>query len=71
MNAYYTSIAGLAALLAGHAHATDVAVCTDRGRAVFELADAEAPGHVANFLCHRRISGDGQGCGSDCQTKFH
>jgi cyclophilin family peptidyl-prolyl cis-trans isomerase len=50
MNAYYTSIAGLAALLAGHAHATDVAVCTDRGRAVFELADAEAPGHVANFL---------------------
>jgi len=32
------------------AHATDVAVCTDRGRAVLELADAQAPQHVANFL---------------------
>lgn len=31
-------------------HATEVAVCTDRGRAVLELADEEAPQHVANFL---------------------
>src|SRR5690348_6649670 len=34
----------------GVAHATDVAVCTDRGRAVIELADTQAPQHVANFL---------------------
>jgi cyclophilin family peptidyl-prolyl cis-trans isomerase len=30
--------------------ATEVAVCTDNGRAVFELADEAAPQHVANFL---------------------
>ena len=35
---------------AGAANATDVAVCTDRGRAVLELADTQAPLHVANFL---------------------
>ena len=35
---------------AGEASATDVAVCTDRGRAVLELADTQAPQHVANFL---------------------
>ena len=35
---------------AGAAHATDVAVCTDRGRAVLELADTQAPLQVANFL---------------------
>jgi cyclophilin family peptidyl-prolyl cis-trans isomerase len=41
----------LGALLLAHAaHATEVAVCTDRGRAVIELADAEAPQSVANFL---------------------
>lgn len=34
----------------GSAQATEVAVCTDRGRAVIELADAEAPQHVENFL---------------------
>jgi len=30
--------------------ATEVAVCTDDGRAVLELADEAAPQHVANFL---------------------
>ena len=41
----------LVALLGAHAaNATDVAVCTDRGRFVIELADAEAPKHVENFL---------------------
>ena len=34
----------------GQAYATDVAVCTDRGRAVLELADTQAPLQVANFL---------------------
>jgi cyclophilin family peptidyl-prolyl cis-trans isomerase len=34
----------------GTAHATDVAVCTDGGRAVLELADMQAPQHVENFL---------------------
>ncbi len=39
------------ALLAARAvEATDVAVCTDRGRFVIELADAQAPKHVENFL---------------------
>jgi cyclophilin family peptidyl-prolyl cis-trans isomerase len=41
----------LGALLLGYAaNATEVAICTDRGRAVIELADAEAPQNVANFL---------------------
>jgi len=35
---------------AGVVQATEVAVCTDRGRAVLELADESAPQHVANFL---------------------
>ena len=35
---------------AGMLQATEVAVCTDNGRAVFELADEAAPQHVANFL---------------------
>ena len=35
---------------AGMLQATEVAVCTDRGRAVLELADEAAPQHVANFL---------------------
>jgi len=34
----------------GAANATDVALCTDRGRAVLELADTQSPQHVANFL---------------------
>jgi cyclophilin family peptidyl-prolyl cis-trans isomerase len=36
--------------LAAPLDATEVAVCTDRGRAVLELADELAPLHVANFL---------------------
>lgn len=40
----------LAACGASSVGATEVAVCTDRGRAVLELADEEAPQHVANFL---------------------
>lgn len=48
MNKFYLAIL---ALLAAHvAHATDVSVCTDRGRFVIELADAQAPKHVENFL---------------------
>src|SRR5512139_3112705 len=35
---------------AGMLQATEVAVCTDSGRALLELADDEAPQHVANFL---------------------
>ena len=35
---------------AGTLQATEVAVCTDNGRAVLELADEAAPQHVANFL---------------------
>lgn len=39
------------ALIFAHAaYATDIAICTDRGRAVIELADGEAPQNVANFL---------------------
>jgi cyclophilin family peptidyl-prolyl cis-trans isomerase len=40
----------LLAPFAGAAHATDVAVCTDQGRFVIELADEQSPRHVANFL---------------------
>jgi cyclophilin family peptidyl-prolyl cis-trans isomerase len=41
----------LSALLgAGTLEATEVAMCTDRGRVVLELADEQAPLHVANFL---------------------
>lgn len=39
-----------AACGAGTLSATEVAVCTDSGRAVIELADEAAPQHVANFL---------------------
>lgn len=49
-NRHRSTIAMVAALAAGGAGATEVAVCTDRGRAVFELADAQAPQHVENFL---------------------
>lgn len=40
----------VAAAAAGASHATDVAVCTDQGRFVIELADQQAPKHVENFL---------------------
>ena len=42
------ALLGLASV--GAANATDVVLCTDRGRAVLELADTQAPQHVANFL---------------------
>ena len=45
------ALVALSALLCIQAlHATEVAVCTDRGRAVLELADEAAPLQVANFL---------------------
>jgi cyclophilin family peptidyl-prolyl cis-trans isomerase len=64
-------------------HATEVAVCTERGRAVIELADDAAPLHVANFLSyvdsgfysgtvfHRAVSGRVvQGGGYDRQLRL-
>ena len=46
-----TLLAAVAALLArGAACATEVAVCTDQGRFVIDLADREAPKQVENFL---------------------
>jgi cyclophilin family peptidyl-prolyl cis-trans isomerase len=51
MNHGLRALATLGAWLFAHTlHATEVAVCTDRGRAVFELADEAAPLQVANFL---------------------
>ena len=44
------SAAAAALACSGTAQATDVAVCTDEGRFVIELADAKAPKHVENFL---------------------
>ena len=44
------TLALIGALISGRLHATEVAICTDRGRAVLELAATEAPLHVANFL---------------------
>ena len=47
------SIGGIMTMAFAHgAHATDVAICTDRGRVVLELADAQAPKHVENFLSY-------------------
>jgi cyclophilin family peptidyl-prolyl cis-trans isomerase len=44
-------LAAVAALLScAAAHATEVAVCTDHGRFVIDLADSEAPKQVENFL---------------------
>jgi cyclophilin family peptidyl-prolyl cis-trans isomerase len=50
MNGRTALTALLAAMVASSLHATEVAVCTDRGRAVLELADELAPQNVANFL---------------------
>ncbi|HEX6999869.1 MAG TPA: peptidylprolyl isomerase [Gammaproteobacteria bacterium] len=55
MSSARTVVPLVAALVAGMsyggaARGTDVAVCTDAGRFVIELADAQAPKHVANFL---------------------
>jgi cyclophilin family peptidyl-prolyl cis-trans isomerase len=45
------ALSAIAAVLsAGALQATEVAVCTDRGRAVLTLADEAAPLQVANFL---------------------
>lgn len=40
----------VAAIACSSAFATEVAVCTDQGRFVLELADAQSPKHVENFL---------------------
>jgi cyclophilin family peptidyl-prolyl cis-trans isomerase len=51
MKLYLRAFAALGALCgAGMLQATEVAVCTENGRAVLELADEAAPQHVANFL---------------------
>ncbi|HEY3519397.1 MAG TPA: peptidylprolyl isomerase [Gammaproteobacteria bacterium] len=51
MNQTLRAFAAFGALCsAGMLQATEVAVCTDNGRAVLELADEAAPQHVANFL---------------------
>src|SRR5687768_12922919 len=51
MNGCMRALVALGALCSADAlHATEVAVCTDNGRAVLELADEAAPQHVANFL---------------------
>ena len=51
MNLCLRAFGALGALCgAGALSATEVAICTDSGRAVLELADEAAPQHVANFL---------------------
>jgi peptidyl-prolyl cis-trans isomerase A (cyclophilin A) len=51
MNRGLRALLALSALLSVHVlRATEVAVCTDRGRAVLELEDDAAPLQVANFL---------------------
>ena len=51
MNLYLRALTALGALCgAGALHATEVAICTDDGRIVLELADEAAPQHVASFL---------------------
>ena len=51
MSSSLRTLSALGALCGAAAlHATEVAMCTDNGRAVLELADEAAPQHVANFL---------------------
>jgi cyclophilin family peptidyl-prolyl cis-trans isomerase len=51
MNSCYRALVAVGALCgAGTLSATEVALCTDSGRVVLELADEAAPQHVANFL---------------------
>jgi cyclophilin family peptidyl-prolyl cis-trans isomerase len=51
MNDFSRALVALGALCgAGTLSATEVAMCTDSGRVVLELADEAAPQHVANFL---------------------
>jgi peptidyl-prolyl cis-trans isomerase A (cyclophilin A) len=47
---HHAWLALMALALQGGLDASEVAVCTDRGRAVLELADAQAPLQVENFL---------------------
>jgi cyclophilin family peptidyl-prolyl cis-trans isomerase len=50
MNVYLRALALGVLCAANSLHATEVAICTDEGRAVLELADEAAPQQVANFL---------------------
>jgi peptidyl-prolyl cis-trans isomerase A (cyclophilin A) len=51
INGYMRALVALGGLCgAGMLQATEVAVCTDTGRAVLELADEAAPQQVASFL---------------------
>lgn len=51
MTSCLRALAALGALCgSGMLSATEVAICTDNGRAVLELADEAAPQNVANFL---------------------
>jgi cyclophilin family peptidyl-prolyl cis-trans isomerase len=45
-------LGALAAVAATGAAATEVAICTEQGRAVLELADEQSPRQVANFLSY-------------------
>jgi cyclophilin family peptidyl-prolyl cis-trans isomerase len=48
--AFTLQVAAAALACSGAAFATDVAVCTDQGRFLIELADEQSPKHVENFL---------------------
>jgi cyclophilin family peptidyl-prolyl cis-trans isomerase len=51
MNDFLRALVALGGMCgAGLLQATEVAVCTDNGRAVLELADEAAPQHTASFL---------------------
>ena len=49
-SAFTLQIAAAAIAISSAAFGTEVAVCTDNGRFVIELADAQSPKHVENFL---------------------
>jgi cyclophilin family peptidyl-prolyl cis-trans isomerase len=48
--AFTLQVAAAALTCSGAVTATEVAVCTDQGRFVIELADEQSPKHVENFL---------------------
>ena len=52
LNKYTLPATVLAIAGAAATHATEVAVCTDQGRFVIELADVQSPKHVQNFLTY-------------------
>ena len=53
MRLSHTFLAACLTFVCSHAaFATDVAMCTDQGRVVLELADAQSPKHVQNFLAY-------------------